>query len=880
MTDDPTNLDSTELPPTASSGPEPGHDIRQIGPYRLLEKVGEGGMGEVWLAEQGEPVKRRVALKVIKQGMDSKQVVARFEAERQALAMMNHPAVARVFDAGATPQGRPYFAMEYVQGVPITEFCDRHKLSNRERLELFMQVCEGVQHAHQKAIIHRDLKPSNVLVMTQDGERIPKIIDFGVAKATAQKLTEKTLYTQLGVLIGTPEYMSPEQAEMTGEDVDTRTDVYSLGVMLYELLVGALPFDPRELRSAGLEGIRKKIREEEPPTPSRRVITLGDRSTESANRRSVDRSTLQRELRGDLDWITMKSLEKDRTRRYGSPSELAADIARFLHNEPVLACPPSTAYRVGKFVRRHRLGVVAAMVLVLGLAAGIVGSTVGLIRAQRSEARALEEARRSERVSGFLQRFLAEVSPERLGDVLLTDLRKQVRESRSRDGRTEQATRSALNSLDDLLVGVYLADTGVELIHAEVLEPVEARIEDELGDDPVVAARLYHTIGEIYASLDRNTQAIDAHERALELRRQSLGEDHEETLRSMHDLALVYWKVGRKEEHLELVSAVAERGRRVLGEEHLLTLVALGEVADARMYPPSDAATIKEAEEQRIALMEMMRRVLGDEHRETLYSMDLVAQIFGRRGDLEQAESLYREELEIKRRVLGEEDPATLATRFNLAGLADRRGAYEEAESVYLEILELGSRKFGETSQFVVYPLVNLGSLCYSQGRDEEAAGYQRRALEGLRRSLGENSPAVIHRMNALAKTLSRKGDHAEAEALFLRALAIARDIEDPRSEAYARLGLARLYLAQGHVTRADSYFDRALEFLEASVEANDVVALAAYHVLAGNHDKALGSLKKAVDLGFPRVWINTNREFAPLHGNPEFEALVADSRT
>ena len=262
--------------------------------------------------------------------------------------------------------------MEFVRGVPITEHCDRQKLSVRERLELFLQVCEGVQHAHQNAIIHRDLKPSNVLVSIQDGRAVPKIIDFGVAKATTQKLTEKTMFTELGVLIGTPEYMSPEQAEGTGQSVDTRTDVYSLGVMLYELLVGALPFDPRELRSGGYEGIRKKIREEEPPKPSTRLSTLGDASTESAKSRRADLSSLQRQLRGDLDWITMRALEKDRTRRYGSPSELAADIGRYLSHEPVLASPPSTAYRARKFVRRHRFGVLAGaagVVVLIGFAA-------------------------------------------------------------------------------------------------------------------------------------------------------------------------------------------------------------------------------------------------------------------------------------------------------------------------------------------------------------------------------------------------------------------------------------------------------------------------------------------------------------------------------
>ena len=298
-----------------------------IGPYKILDKLGEGGMGVVYLAEQTEPVRRKVALKVIKHGMDTKQVVARFAAERQALAMMDHPSVAKVFDAGSTEGGRPYFAMEFVQGVPITEHCDRQRLTTRERLELFQRVCEGVQHAHQKAIIHRDLKPSNVLVSYKEDQATPKIIDFGVAKAVDHRLTEKTLFTELGVMIGTPEYMSPEQAEMTGQNVDTRTDVYSLGVLLYVLLVGALPFDHKELRRAGFDEIRRTIREQEPSKPSTRLSTLrGGRPAESARRRRTDPATLRRLLSGDIDWITMRALEKDRVRRYASASELAADI--------------------------------------------------------------------------------------------------------------------------------------------------------------------------------------------------------------------------------------------------------------------------------------------------------------------------------------------------------------------------------------------------------------------------------------------------------------------------------------------------------------------------------------------------------------------------
>ena len=339
--------DSLDSDPVAGSGDDPvpetlsvsgepatGSDgARQIGPYRILEVIGEGGMGTVYLAEQREPIRRKVALKVIKLGMDTKEVLARFEVEQHALTIMNHPNIARVLDAGSTPEGRPYFVMEYVPGVPLTTHCDRERLTTKERLKLFISVCQAVQHAHQKSVIHRDLKPSNILVTLQDGKPVPKIIDFGVAKATAQRLTEQTLYTELGQIVGTPEYMSPEQAEMSGSDIDTRTDVYSLGAILYELLVGALPFDSKSLRSAGYAEIQRIIREVDPPKPSTRFIQVEADSETTATRRRTDRRTLLRRLRGDLDWITMKALEKNRARRYESASELAADVERHLNHD-------------------------------------------------------------------------------------------------------------------------------------------------------------------------------------------------------------------------------------------------------------------------------------------------------------------------------------------------------------------------------------------------------------------------------------------------------------------------------------------------------------------------------------------------------------------
>jgi serine/threonine protein kinase/tetratricopeptide (TPR) repeat protein len=427
-------VDMPVQPAATASFSVPEADVGTvIGPYKLLQQIGEGGMGTVYMAEQAEPVQRKVAIKLIKPGLDSRQVIARFEAERQALAVMDHPNIAKVHDAGTTQSGRPYFAMELVKGIPITKYCDQEHLTPRERLELFIPICQAVQHAHQKGIIHRDLKPSNVIVGIYDGKPVPKVIDFGVAKATAQKLTERTVFTEVGQIIGTLEYMAPEQAELNNLDIDTRADIYSLGVILYELLTGYPPFTAKELRQAGFEGMLRMIREIEPPKPSTRLSTSDQLPSIAANRK-VEPKKLTRLVYGELDWVVMKCLEKDRGRRYETASGLARDIERYLADEAVQACPPSAGYRFKKFARRHKTALAASAVVAVSLLLGIAASTWQAFRATRAEEEANRQ--RDEAQANFrkareaVDKYFTLVSEEQLLDMpLLQDFRKKLLET-------------------------------------------------------------------------------------------------------------------------------------------------------------------------------------------------------------------------------------------------------------------------------------------------------------------------------------------------------------------------------------------------------------------------------------------------------------------
>jgi non-specific serine/threonine protein kinase/serine/threonine-protein kinase len=793
--------------------------------------LGEGGMGEVWLAEQKTPIHRTVAVKLIKAGMDTKAVVARFESEQQALALMDHPSIARVFDAGSTAEGHPYFVMEYVPGLPITDYCDKHRLPMKERLELFMQVCDGVQHAHQKAIIHRDLKPSNVLVVEQDNKVVPKIIDFGLAKATAQRLTDKTMFTELGVMMGTPEYMSPEQADQREQNIDTRTDVYSLGVILYQLLVGALPLEVKSLRTAGLEAILRVIREQEPLKPSTRIRSMGEASHASAEKRREEPRTFARHLRGELDWITMKALEKDRTRRYGSPAELGADIGRHLHNEPVAAHPPSAGYLAGKYIRRHRLGVAVAASGVVLLVAFAITQAVQLRRITR-------ERDRADRITDFM-----------------TNMFKVSDPSEAR---------------------------GNSITAREILDKAAKEIDSGLSNDPELQAKMMHTMAVTYGGLGLYSRAQPLIERAVEIQRRTLGPRNPDTLYSMAELAKVWAEEGHYVESEKLIREILEIRRRVLGPEHPDTLNSMNDLAVALM----DEGRYAEAETLERETFDIQRRVLGPDDRYTLLSMSNLALALMDEGQYAESEKLNREILEIRHRVLGPEHPDTLNSMTNVAGALMDEGRYAEAETLEREILEIQRRVLGPEHPETLREMSYLAFTLMGERRYAEAEKLERETLDIQRRVLGPEHPDQLNSMSLLADTLMDEGQYAESEKLNREILEIRRRVLGPEHPDTLN-SMTNVAVDLSHEKRygeAEKLFREAIQTAGKANQPDVLVdfwySFARGAAIAGRHDEALAYLGHATDLGFSNAdAMAADNDLKSLHGDPRFKALVAKAR-
>ncbi|MFC1634373.1 tetratricopeptide repeat protein [Planctomycetota bacterium] len=794
------NGETATAPALDRFGEKPGG---RIDCYQLLRVLGEGGMGIVYLAQQDEPVKRQVALKVIKPGMDSKRVLARFEAEKQALALMDHPHIARVIDAGLTLSARPYFVMELVKGVPITEHCDTYKLTVEERLCLFLHVCEAVQHAHQKGIIHRDLKPTNILVSIDGNKAIPKIIDFGVARATGQQLTEKTLYTEQGQLIGTPEYMSPEQADLNNQDIDTRTDIYSLGVILYELLAGVPPFDPCTFQDAGIEHRRKVIREEEPKTPSTKLSkTSLEKLSDSARRRGTNAGALQRKLKGDLDWITLKAMEKDRTRRYASAGELAADIRRYLSHELVLASPPSTIYRLSKFVRRHK-GLVAGTLLVL--AVSLIGTVVSIIFAH-GQSRALAEV---QAVSDFLRHsVLASLDPFEVGGREITT--RSILDATSKSLEEEfKGTLLAEAEIRDTLGNAYWSLGLYKTAESHLKRALDIQHAQRGAAHPATLGST-HMLGWVCFAQSRYGEAEQHLLQAHQTRDRLWGDEHPDTLLSLMGLACVYNMQGRFQDAEQLARKGLETARSALGREHSHVMGFINVLA----WNYDLQGRYKEADRLVEKGLKISRQVLGENHWFTL----LLKQTFGQTcvllGRYGQAERHLLDTLDVRREAWGQAHPDTLETMGSLGWLYYAQGLYKQAESQFTEVRETSLRVLGDAHFITAECLHGHGTLYLSQGRYDEAEALLERALEITDQILGEENWATLRIMNKMAKLYTVQGRYEEAEQLFEMTLKAQRRIlGDEHPDTLTSINnFAVLSTKQKQYNKAVSLFEEAWE--------------------------------------------------------------------
>ena len=846
--------------------------------FQLVRRLGEGGMGQVWLAEQTSPVRRQVALKLIKAGMYDEAVVQRFQAERQSLAIMDHPAIAKVFDAGTTLQGQPYFVMEYVSGLPITDYCDQKKLKISDRLELFIQVCEGVQHAHQKAIIHRDLKPANILLQEIDGKPVPRIIDFGLAKATTPRRAGETVFTQLGHFMGTPGYMSPEQADPEVQDIDTRTDVYSLGVVLYVLLTGLQPFETKQRQKQPLDELLRKLREEEPPRPSTKVGADRDTSAETAEARGTEPRQLVSLLRGDLDWIAMKALEKDRGRRYGAPSELAADIRRYLDHEPIVARPADAGYRLRKYARRHRVAVVVAAAVIVLLAAFSVLQRLQLRRITRERDRATRERDRATRITDFMTGMFKVSDPSEARGNKVTA--REILDKASNDMGTGLAKDPEVQAqMMQVMASTYL-NLGLNARAHELAQhafDVRLRL---LGPDAPKTFESMTQLGRVLDHEGHEPEAEKLSRQALAGQRRVLGPDDPLTIETMSSLAWIVQAQGRFDEAEKVTREVIDSGTRKLGPENPLVLGAMSSLSGDLW----NQGRYAEAEQEFRLLLDVDRRVLGPDHPGTLNVMGNLAMTLQSEGRLSEAEQRYREVLAIKQRVLGAEHPQLTGDMFNLASLLSDEGHHAEAEKLYRETLTIQLRTWGPEHPRTLLTKSGLADELFKEGHVHEAEQLNRETLAAMIRVIGPEHPSTLVCQSNLAQDLIGEGRYAEAEKNAREALAtVTRTLG--LQHPYAVVALQQLGTAMAYTHRyseASKLFRDVIEKQDSSKGQGDRFSVwysfACVAVAANHPEDALQYLREAIKRGYKDVeGLAADDSLASLHQNPHFQELVAE---
>ena len=756
------------------------------GRYKLLQQIGEGGMGTVWMADQTEPVKRRVAIKLIRvERGQSKTILTRFEAERQAIALMDHPHIARLLDAGTAESGRPFFVMELVKGVPLTDFCDVHRLGIPDRLHLFLQVCSAVQHAHQKGVIHRDLKPSNILVESHGGTPVPKIIDFGLAKATTGlQLTEHTLFTAFGSVMGTPLYMAPEQANFSALDVDTRTDIYALGIILYELLTGTTPITRETLKKAPLDEMLKLIREQEVPTPSSRLSSTESAPSVAANRQT-EPAKLGRFVRGELDWIVLKALAKERDRRYETANGFAKDIERFLNHEPVTAGPPTMAYRLRKFVQRNRGPVIAAGLVLLALVAGVIGTTVGMLQANHAA-----EAERRATTDALEQKRLADQAAKQERQAKVREAQRADGEKKAKveaeDRRLEAEQKWAFARKNNEILGSVFAGLDPKLI-AESGRPLQDVLRENLGKavkelegsaigDPLEVAAMQNNLGLSLLGLGEYALAVEVLGKALQTRQAKLAPNHADTFASMNNLASGYQAAGQLDKALPLFKETLKLRTANLGPDHPDTLTSMNDLAGGYQA----AGQLDKALPLYQETLKLRKARLGPDHPQTLITMNDLAGGYQAAGKLDLALPLFEKTLTLRKAKLGPDHHDTLTTMNNLANGYQAARQFDLAVPLYQETLKLGKKKLGEEHPNTLASMNDL-AWCYHAARQFDLAlPLYEETLKLRKAHLGLDHPDTLATMNNLAMCYQEDGKLDLALPLLKETLKLTKAKFDP----------------------------------------------------------------------------------------------------